>query len=355
MIHAKAQKRKEDKDKMILFHPTTLKSFLKHWFENRALFLSFAPWRLCAKLPIATRALIVAALVLNSWNAAGAAESASGESAIEVQSVVLRLLAEAEVPAQESGVLVAVPVHEGQRVERGELLAQIDDQMPRMAERAAELAYEVANAKATNDVQVEFARKAAEVAEAELRRSTESIERFAKSVSQSQLDVERLTVDKTRLEIKQAEQDKQIATLEAKAQQNELATAKVDVARRQINAPFDGIVVQIFVRRGEWVEPGEKALRIVDPSRLKAEGFLAADDAAAELVGAPVQLTIEPAGGGRQANETFTGRLAFVSPEIDPITGQVRVWAEIDNRDGRLRPGQAVRMTIGKGQEVVSR
>ena len=40
----------------------------------------------------------------------------SRESAIDVQSVVLRLLEEAEVPAQEAGVITGVAVREGQRV-----------------------------------------------------------------------------------------------------------------------------------------------------------------------------------------------------------------------------------------------
>jgi macrolide-specific efflux system membrane fusion protein len=315
--------------------------------------VSFAPLRLCVRLPGIPRVLVAMAIVLGSLHDVHAAEAAAADRApIEVQSVVLRLLAEAEVPAQEAGLLVAVPVREGQRVERGELLAQIDDQVSRMAQQAAQLAHEVAHAKATNDVQIEFAKKAAEVAEAELRRSTESIERFAKSVSQSQLDVERLTVEKTRLEIKQAEHQLRIATLEMKAQQNELAARKVDVTRRRIEAPFDGTIVQMFVRLGEWVEPGQKALRIVDTSRLKAEGFLAADDAAADLRGAPVRVTVRQADA---TESTFNGTVSFVSPEIDPITGQVRIWAEIDNRAGRLRPGQPVRMVIGKAESVVSR
>jgi macrolide-specific efflux system membrane fusion protein len=41
----------------------------------------------------------------------------------------------------------------------------------------------------------------------------------------------------------------------------------------------------------------------------------------------------------------------FVSPEVDPITGQVRVWAEIDNREARLRPGQPARMSV-KGSQI---
>jgi len=273
-----------------------------------------------------------------------AVEPASDAAPLEVQSVVLRLIAEADVPAQEAGVLTAVPVREGQRVKQGELLAQIDDQVSHMAERAASLALDVAHDKATNDVQIRYARKAAEVAEAELRRSTESIERFAKSVSQSQVDVERLTVEKTRLEAEQANHEMQLATLEMKSKENELAAAKVAVERRQIVAPIDGIVVQVFVRLGEWAEPGQKALRIVNADRLKAEGFLPADAASKVAVGAPVRLTLENTG---QQPTSFDGKVAFVSPEVDPITGQVRLWAEIDNHKAQLRPGQAVRMTVG--------
>jgi macrolide-specific efflux system membrane fusion protein len=40
------------------------------------------------------------------------------------------------------------------------------------------------------------------------------------------------------------------------------------------------------------------------------------------------------------------GALRFVSPEIDPVTHQVRVWAEIDNRQLRLRPGQQGQLLI---------
>ena len=44
--------------------------------------------------------------------------------------------------------------------------------------------------------------------------------------------------------------------------------------------------------------------------------------------------------------ETFRGRIGFVSPEIDPVTRQVRVWAEIDNTDNRLRPGAQGQLLI---------
>lgn len=268
----------------------------------------------------------------------------SSKSGIDVQSVVLRLLAEAEVPAQEAGVITSVAVREGQRVKQGELLAQIDDQVARLVADATKAKYDIARAKATNDVRLRYAQKATEVSQAELRRSTDSIERFAKSVSQSQLDVEQLTVQKNRLEGEQATHEQQIATLEMKQQESELNAARAQITRRRIVAPFDGVIVQIYARKGEWAEPGQKALRIVNVDRLKAEGFIRAEDATESVVGRPIRLVIEPSG----EQNTFAGKIVFVSPEVDPITGQVRIWAEIDNRDGRLRPGQPARMVVGQ-------
>jgi RND family efflux transporter MFP subunit len=267
---------------------------------------------------------------------------ASPKSAIEFQSVAVRLLEEADVPAQEAGVITSVAVREGQRVNQGELLAQIDDQVPKLVADSTKAKYDIARAKATNDVRLRYAQKATEVSQAELRRSTESIERFAKSVSQSQLDVEQLTVQKNRLEGEQATQEQQIAILEMRYQESELNTARAQITRRRIVAPFNGVIVQIYARKGEWAEPGQKVLRIVNVDRLKAEGFIRAEDATEQVVGRPIRLLVEP---GREQH-TFAGKIVFVSPEVDPITGQVRVWAEIDNRDGRLRPGQPARMVV---------
>jgi macrolide-specific efflux system membrane fusion protein len=287
--------------------------------------------------------LLVASAHGYGANGTADAKPASG-SGIEVESVVLRLFEEAEVPAQESGVVVNVAAREGQRVKQGELLAQVDDQVPRLAADAAKAKYDITHEKATNDVKIRYAQKALDVSEAELRRSTESIEKFAKSVSQSQLDVDKLTVQKNRLETEEAEHEQTIAGLEMKAQENELNAARAQIERRKISAPFDGTIVQVYLRKGEWAEPGQKALRIVNADRLKAEGFIRAEDAAAIATRKAIELTVSLDG----KPQTFSGKVAFISPEVDPITGQVRMWAEIENRDGKLRPGQAAKMTVSK-------
>jgi multidrug efflux pump subunit AcrA (membrane-fusion protein) len=45
----------------------------------------------------------------------------------------------------------------------------------------------------------------------------------------------------------------------------------------------------------------------------------------------------------------------FVSPEVDPVNGQVRVLAEVDNPDGVLRPGLRATMTIGPRPATATR
>ena len=75
-------------------------------------------------------------------------------------------------------------------------------------------------------------------------------------------------------------------------------------------------------------------MRIVNVDRLKAEGFIRAEDTTDHVVGRSVALMTEP-GGSKNA---VPGKIVFVSPEVDPITSQVRIWAEIDNRNARLRP-----------------
>ena len=35
----------------------------------------------------------------------------------------------------------------------------------------------------------------------------------------------------------------------------------------------------------------------------------------------------------------FEGEIVFVSPEVNPVNGEVRIWAEIENKDRLLRPG----------------
>jgi len=281
-------------------------------------------------------------LVVVVLNAQHSVAGFAADETIQIDSVVLRPLQAAEVPAQQTGLLARISVEEGQRVEENEILATLDPLAAHLAVEKAKLERAQAEERANNRLSIQYAVKALEVAEAELRRSHESIEKFAKSISQSQLDVERLTVEKLMLEKEQAEHELVLEKFGLQLKQNELEAAQMVLDKHRVRAPFTGTVVLVRGRMGEWVEIGAPVLRLVAVDKLRAEGFLQVEQASADLVGQRVSFVSKI---GDQEMQT-TGELRFVSPEMDPVTRQVRVWAALDNTDGSLRPGQQGTMTI---------
>ena len=112
--------------------------------------------------------------------------AAAGEPvAIEIKSVVLRPLVEAEVPARHLGVLARISVDEGAVVDANAVLASLDDRTADLKVKQAELEQRQAAVKAANRLSIEYTEKALEVAKAELKRSQESNERRESGVGWS--------------------------------------------------------------------------------------------------------------------------------------------------------------------------
>jgi multidrug efflux pump subunit AcrA (membrane-fusion protein) len=266
--------------------------------------------------------------------------------AVEVSAMVLKLVETIEVPAEETGVLADLRVAEGQIIRPGELLAQIGDTDARLALERAKIEYAVAQSNARDDVNVRFAKKAAEVAKAELQRSIDSINKYPKSISASEMDRLRLVVEKSDLEVEQARHEFDLANFTAKIKANDLQAAEDKLAHHRITALSAGIVAQVHRHRGEWVRPGDPVLRVLRLDRLRAEGFLRAQDVTPDLLGRSVKLAIDVTG---EAAQVVEGKISFVDPEIDPVNSQVRVWVDVPNSDLKLRPGMRAKMTLGEG------
>ncbi|MBS0260865.1 MAG: HlyD family efflux transporter periplasmic adaptor subunit, partial [Planctomycetes bacterium] len=216
-----------------------------------------------------------------------------------------------------------------------------------------------------------YAKSAVAVAERQLNRAKDSRKAVANSVSQTELDNLQLQLDKARydaegldndlfvarlnlkikkselsslelattqkkLDLSQAEEDVQVAELARQIKESEVVRATRDLDRRKIRAPVAGMVVQLHKHRGEWVQPGEKVMRVIRLDRLRAEGFVHTKHLDRDLLNAVARVRVTVPG---RPEAEFTGRVVFVSPEIDPVNEQVRVWAEVDNPDLVLRPG----------------
>lgn len=267
---------------------------------------------------------------------------ADDRTSLVIDSVVLRPMFSAEVPAEQTGLLRKISVEEGEVVQEDQILATLDPLAAHLAMKQALAERDQAKAKAENRINIEYTNKAIEVAKAELRRSQESIEKFPKSISQSQLDVEKLTVEKLQLEKQQAEHDLLLDDFTLKLKENALEAAKLTLERHRLRAPFAGTIVLVRGRVGEWVEMGDPVLRLVAVDRLRAEGFLSVEQASADLIGKPVTFTSSVG----EKKVTAAGTLRFISPEMDPVTRQVRVWAELDNSQAALRPGEQGTLSV---------
>ncbi len=127
--------------------------------------------------------------------------------------------------------------------------------------------------------------------------------------------------------------------------------AEKTIATFSIFAPISGAVEERNVVLGETVEPNKVIFKIVDPSTVFIEGS-AFDEALPRLkIGQTVRIRL-----GSYPKELFTGEIAHFSPTIDPQKRVLRLWAEVPNREGKLKPNLFAEMdvVVGGGQEVLA-
>lgn len=277
-----------------------------------------------------------------------AGTSQPAPSQAKINRCLVSLMADRQVSAQEAGLLVDIPVKEGAHVEVDQVLAQINDSQAQMQKRVAEAELKVSDKKAKDDINTLYAEAARKVAESEYNLKKKANETVPGVTPLIELQKLALTHEQARLQIEKSKHEQTIAEFETEAY-----AAKVDVAndmiqRRRIKSPIAGEVVEIFVRTGEWVEPGNVVFRVVQMNRLRIEGFLnAANFSPSEVANHTVTIEVRLTRG---RVEKFQGKVTFVNPLVR-AGGDYLVWAEVDNRQDAngqwvLRPGMECDMTI---------
>jgi multidrug resistance efflux pump len=271
---------------------------------------------------------------------------------VQLTHCLVSLIEDVQVPAREAGALLAVNVTEGQHVTQGQLLAQIDDQQPKLDKLAAELERDAALAKAQDDIEVRYSEAAFAVAGAELERALAIERKSPGGVTQQEIQKLQLAKQRDQLQIERSKLEMRVAKMNADVHQASVKSAENAVGRRQIVSPLAGLVVTLFHEQGEWVAAGEPVLQVVRIDRLRVEGFLNATEIGPEEVaGRPVTVDVNIA-GGRTAR--FTGKIVFISPLVQ-AGDKYRVRAEVENRTEAgtplLRPGMTATMAIALGNE----
>ena len=222
---------------------------------------------------------------------------------VEIEAVGTALANESvEITAKVSNRIEAIRFTEGQRVSRGTVLVELD-----RAQTAAELAEAEANLAESRN-QFNRGRDLAVTA----------------ALSRAQLD----------------QLETSVKTAEAR-----VAAARSRLADTVIRAPFDGRTGFRRVSVGGLVSAGAVITTLDDTSIIKLE-FTVPQSFLGDLVPG---LAVEAKVDGLD-DRVFKGKVATLSPRVDPVTRSLAVRAELPNPDGTLRPGMFMSVKL-RGRE----
>jgi RND family efflux transporter MFP subunit len=241
----------------------------------------------------------------------------------------VRAVQTAQLSAQMMGNVVAINVHEGDRVRRGQVLAVIDDAQPRAALDRATAAVLAAD-KESAAAEAEYT-----LAQATLGRYQNLFDK--KSVSPQEFDEvkARYQAATARRELAHAGQQ------QARAAQAQ-ARAGFDYAR--IRAPFDGVVTEKRVDAGALAAPGMPLLTVEDTGRFRLEATV--DESEIHFVhqGATVAVALDAF-----PDKTLAGKVTQIVPAADPASRSFLVKVELPS-DPAARSGLFGRARFPKGE-----
>jgi multidrug efflux pump subunit AcrA (membrane-fusion protein) len=267
------------------------------------------------------------------------------EVRIDVKSVILKLAADVDVPARVQGEIESIEVVPNNRVKRGAVLAKINDQSQQLNLERSRLELEIAKSMAESNTKIKSAQETVGFSQIALERALSSRERIAESISDAEFSRLKLDAVQAKLQLETEQLAKSNAVLKMQLMESQVRQAQVDIDRHKIISPLDGVIAIVDRDVGEWVEPGDTVMRVIGMSKLRAEGFVDAALVSSEMNGAKV-LFFKKEKNGRERQ--FVGTVKFVADEIDPVNQQKRIWAEIENADFKLQPGDRGRMVIAK-------
>jgi RND family efflux transporter MFP subunit len=237
------------------------------------------------------------------------------------------------VASVETGTIKTLEVREGVRVEKGQVLARLDDDL-----------YLALVAIADESMRAHGALKSAQ-AEGEMRRERwEKLTELRNQGHARQDEVDRALTD---MEIAEARVLSAKELMEVKRLEHE--KAKIQLARRTILAPFAGVVSVLRKDEGEFVAPNDPyvaELVMLDP--LLATFSIPSHEAVTLQTGATVPVFLD------DADVLVEGQVDTVAPLIDAESGTVRIKVRVANPDGKYRSGERCTLQL-QARTAVSR
>lgn len=205
---------------------------------------------------------------------------------------------EADVVAKASGVVQRLLVEEGDFVEEGQILAELD------AERSSlELSQMEANLKRLEN---------------DHRRNEELFNKHLISAETYELAKFQYESEKAAVEL-----------------------ARLRIKYSSIRTPIRGVVSERMVKVGAMVAENQAAFRVTDFDPLLAILYVPERELPKLRKGQTTELLVDAA-----RDRTFKGTVKRISPVVDPATGTFKVTVEAHDASGLLKPGMLARVNI---------
>lgn len=231
-----------------------------------------------------------------------------------------------EVAAAEPGIVASIEVHEGDSVEKGKVLAVLDQDL-----LDALLAIAEQNMRAQGSL---------DSAKAELELAQHRLKKLL--LLREQGNASQDEVERTRADVAIAQAHVRAATEERLIRKLEYRKIQAQVEHRTLRAPIDGVVLEIHKEIGEYVAPNDpRVVTLVQLDPLLATFSLDAERAAALREGQAITVTsLGVTLDATAAPVAMKGIVEFVAPVTSAESGTVRVKIRIPNPDGRYRAGE---------------
>jgi HlyD family secretion protein len=279
---------------------------------------------------------------------------------------ILRALDQSAIMPKISAPVREYRVNRGDHVQKGQLLAVLEDRDLAAAVADAKGAYDQASAAHRNVASASVpeelvkAQAEAQAAKQSLDAATkllESREKLYKEGALARRQVDEAGVayaqakgqyDTARRHLESVEKVSGIEDVKVAAGQLDSAKGKYEGAQAQlsyaeIRSPISGVVADRPGFPGEMASAGSPLLTVMDVSSVIARVNL--PPAQAVHVKAGQTARIASADSSVEAD----GKVTVVSPAVDPQGTTIEIWVQASNPGERLRPGGAVRVTIMAG------
>ncbi|MDB1122550.1 efflux RND transporter periplasmic adaptor subunit [Vibrio algarum] len=123
--------------------------------------------------------------------------------------------------------------------------------------------------------------------------------------------------------------------------QADIKSLEASIDRREISAPFDGVVGIRNVFLGQYLQPGDDIVRLEDTSVMRLRFTVSQTDISRIYIGQEMDIRVDS-----YPEESFIGSISAIEPAVDVKSGLVEVQADIPNNGGKLRSGMFARADI---------